>query len=420
MKWPWQRREVKESATAQVGVVNMPAMTFGKKKPEDYAKEGYQKNAIVFKCVNAISTAAARVPFKLFNGDREVETHPVLDLLQRPNPVTGQYEFFEALYSFLLITGDSFLERVSVGRGIREMYILPPQNIEVKPGRSQIPSEYIFVAGQSKVRFGVDPVSGQSDILQIKLFNPIDPWRGQSPLQAAGISVDTHNLAGQWLASLLNNNAVPSGALVYKPADNIDMTEDQRRQLEKILDQKFSGSQNAGRPMVLGNGLEWVSFGATPKDMGAVQIKESEAVAIAQAYDVPAQLVGVAAASTFSNMQEAREWLYTNAVLNLVEQVRTELNHWLLPAFGPGLRLEVDKDSIDALESVRARRRQSVIEMVAAGLISVNEGRETLGFGPVSGGDQVLVPAGRLPLDFEAMPGSDEIRTAAELLGYER
>ena len=61
-------------------------------KYEDLAKEGYLKNAIVFRCVNEISSGASAVKYQLFNGDEELEYHPLINLLDRPNPLQRNFE----------------------------------------------------------------------------------------------------------------------------------------------------------------------------------------------------------------------------------------------------------------------------------------------------------------------------------------
>ena len=38
-----------------------------------YAREGYQENAIVYRCVNEIANGAASIPFKVFQGDMELQ-----------------------------------------------------------------------------------------------------------------------------------------------------------------------------------------------------------------------------------------------------------------------------------------------------------------------------------------------------------
>ena len=76
-------------------------------KYQDLAAEGYMKNAIVYRCVNEISKGAASVPFMLKTGDQVIERHPLIDLMDRPNPLQSYSEFFNSLYGCLLYTSPS-------------------------------------------------------------------------------------------------------------------------------------------------------------------------------------------------------------------------------------------------------------------------------------------------------------------------
>ena len=54
--------------TKQGPMVMMQNVGYGytkKDKYEDYAKEGYQENAIVYRCVNEIANGASSIPFKV-------------------------------------------------------------------------------------------------------------------------------------------------------------------------------------------------------------------------------------------------------------------------------------------------------------------------------------------------------------------
>ena len=53
----------------------------------DLATEGYLKNAIVYRCVNEIAKGASAVPLRLKSGDEVIESHPIMQLLNRPNPL---------------------------------------------------------------------------------------------------------------------------------------------------------------------------------------------------------------------------------------------------------------------------------------------------------------------------------------------
>ena len=50
------------------------------------AFQGYERNAVVYRCVRMIAEAAASVPWRLYDGRAEVAGHPLLDLFSLPNP----------------------------------------------------------------------------------------------------------------------------------------------------------------------------------------------------------------------------------------------------------------------------------------------------------------------------------------------
>ena len=91
---------------------------------DSYADEGYRQNAIVYRCVNEIANGAAAIPFKAFQGDTELDQHPILSLLNRPNPTQAGVEFFQSLYSFLLLSGNSYAVRSDIGATPRELHLL--------------------------------------------------------------------------------------------------------------------------------------------------------------------------------------------------------------------------------------------------------------------------------------------------------
>ena len=356
------------------------------------ADEGYQKNVIAYRCIRLISQNAAAVPWVLYKGKGaekiRLEDHPLLTLLQRPNPMQGGAELFEAIFGFFLIAGNSYLETVGPENGLPlELWTLRPDRIRVVPGAQGIPVSYRYAVGGKSVDFAVDPVTGRAQILHIKSFHPLDDWYGMSPLEAASVSIDQHNDAARWNASLLQTGGRPSGALVYNPAhpDSSDtMTEEQRQALKNEMEQYFSGAENAGRPLVLEGGLDWKEMSLSPKDMDWLAGKDVSAREIALAFNVPAQLIGINGSLTFSNFEQARLSLFEDAVLPLLDHVKDEINNWLTPQFGDDLAIEYDADKIDAL----APRREKVWErMSKADFMTINEKRSALGFPPLAEGD---------------------------------
>ena len=81
---------------------------------------------------------------------------------------------------------------------------------------------------------------------------------------------------------------------------------------------------------------------------------------------MPTQLLGIEGSQTYANFEEARYALYLLTVLPLVDLYFDELNRWLVPLFGEDLKICYDKSSIDALDFVRQRKTESMLNSTAA------------------------------------------------------
>jgi phage portal protein BeeE len=100
---------------------------------KDYAKDGYQENAIVHRCVQLISNSASAVKICVYSGDTKLENHELISLLDRPNPLQSGVEYFASLYSYLLISGNSYILRDTESfTPPRELYLLRPDRIQIK------------------------------------------------------------------------------------------------------------------------------------------------------------------------------------------------------------------------------------------------------------------------------------------------
>lgn len=355
--------------------------------PRDYvqlAREGYQKNPVAYRCVRMIAEAVAGLPLVLMQGARELDRHPLLDLLSRPNPRQTGVDFLESVAGFLLVAGNAYIELVSVAGSARELHALRPDRMKLVPGPEGWPEAYEYsVAGRS-VRFDMRETpsptgsGAPAPILHLSLFHPTDDHYGFSPLEAASVAVDVHNAASGWNKALLDNAARPSGALVYS-AGGGNLSEEQFERLKRELEANYQGAANAGRPLLLEGGLDWKSLSLTPKDMDFIEAKHAAAREIALAFGVPPMLLGIPGDNTYSNYAEANRALYRQTVLPLAGRIFDALAAWLAPAFGEDLRLVPDLDQVSAL----AMERESLWRRVnEAAFLTDDEKRAAVGYGP--------------------------------------
>jgi len=356
------------------------------------AEEGFRKNVIAYRCVMQIASAAASMPWLLYDADgQEMDEHPLLTLLRHPNPTQDGVAFLQSVYANLEIAGNAYIEAVQPSeRGAPlELYTLRPDRMKVVPGATGLPQAYEYSVNGQLSRWSADPVTGASAILHIKLFHPLDDWYGLAPLEAAMIAIDQHNAASAWNQALLNQSARPSGALVFAPKDGpSNLSDDQMQRLREEMEQHYEGRANSGRPMILEGGLDWREMSLSPKDMDWLAGRDAAARDIALAFGVPAQLVGIPAAQTYANMAEARLAFYEETVLPRLQHVMAAFDHWLTPRFGDDLSLDFDLDDISALT---ARRDAQWDKVQKADFLTLNEKRAAVGYGAVEGGDDMPV-----------------------------
>lgn len=357
---------------------------------ESLAEEGFRKNVIAYRCATMVASAAANIPWLLYNNDGdELDQHPLISLIDHPNPLQDCASFLENVFLNLQITGNAYIEAVQPrGEGEpTELYVLRSDRMKVIPGPNGLPQGYEYAVAGKLTRWQADPLTGQSPILHIRHFHPLDDWYGLAPLEAAMLSIDQHNAAGAWNQALLNQGARPSGALVFAPKEGpATLSDDQISRLRDEMDQHYQGQNNAGRPLILEGGLDWREMSLSPKDMDWLSGRDAAARDIALAFGVPVQLIGVQGAQTYANMQEARIALYEETVLPLLSRVMGAFDHWLTPMFGQDLSLDYDKDEVSALT---ARRDVLWEKLRSADFLSINEKREALGYGRVDGGDHI-------------------------------
>lgn len=386
-RWPWPRnagnggaRPEGKSASGVGGLVALHAQGEPHWTRRDYgalSREGYMRNPIVHRAVRLICETAASIPWLLYEGSAELEDHPLLELLERPNQRQAGASFLETLYGHLLLAGNAYVELIEAHEGARELHLLRPDRVSVVTDASGWPVALDHREGSSRRRTPLVAEGGGA--LHLTLFHPLDDHYGFAPLEAALTALDTHNAAGRWNKALLDNSARPSGALVYAPKEGGNLTDEQFDRLKAELEEGYSGATRAGRPLLLEGGLDWKAMGMTPKDMDFIEAKHSASRDIALAFGVPPMLLGIPGDNTYANYQEANRAYYRLTILPLVARIAKELSAWLGPAFGGGLRLWYDADRVEGLSGERDALWARV---GAATFLSDDEKRDAVGYQP--------------------------------------
>lgn len=327
-------------------------------------REVFLNNPVGQRAVRLVAGAVSSLKIYALEGEEQVAS------------LVGRASLLEQIAASMLLHGNAYVQLVEA-LGSPELFHLQPERITVEQDERGWPRAYLYRAGRRNSRIARRDALERVQLVHIKALNPTQEQNGLGCVEAASAAASIHNRASRWNKALLDNAARPSGALSYEPSDGAPLSAAQFARLREEIDRQFSGSQNAGRPLLLEGGLRWQSLGLKPTDMDFVAVKEAAARDVALAFGVPPVLLGLPGDTTYSNLREAGRALYRQTVLPMAERILLELSEALRDWVGP-VRLAIDTDAISEL----AEDRERLWQMVAgASFISEDEKREMLGFG---------------------------------------
>ena len=398
----WLKKLFQKQSRAYNSVVRLTSgqAVWTPKDYENFAREGYGNNVYVYSCVRLIAQSCAGIPWLLYEQKKdkleELDfNHPLLKVWSRPNPFEGFGAWFEAMVSYLLLSGNTYIERTLARPSDKlELYALRPDRMKIVPGNKSNPiTRYEYMVNGNTTPFEPEL------ILHIKYFNPLNDFYGMSPIEASARSIDENNESRKWNVALLQNSAQPSGIL----STDQTLSEETRNILREQAVELYGGSKNAGNVFVAEAGLKFQPIGLTPVDMSWLEGSKLSAREIAIAYNVAPELIGDNSSKTYSNYGEARKALYQETVLPLMDYLKDAFNNWLVPLWGENLYLDYDKDGIEALQEDQDKLYNRMFGAVDRGIITRNEAREMLGFQTlkVPEADRLYIPFSLTPINEE-------------------
>jgi HK97 family phage portal protein len=325
---------------------------------EGQVRDGYLDNAVAQRAVRMVAEGVASAPISAT--DQKA--------LAMVRATSGGQALLETVAVHLLLHGNAYVEMLPGPDGApQELYALRPERVTVEADARGWPTAFVYRVGAAATRMAAETV------IHIRTMHPLDDHYGLGCLGAASGAVAIHNAAAKWNKALLDNAARPSGALVHEASEAL--SRDQFDRLREELNASFSGSLNAGRPMLLEGGLKWQSLSLSPADMDFVGLKASAAREIALAFGVPSMLLGLPGDATYANYREANKALWRHSIVPLAAKILEALAQGLQPWFA-GLTLGVDLDQVSALSEDRERLWTQVS---AADFLTAQEKRAIVG-----------------------------------------
>ena len=352
--------------------------------------ESAKRSAAVYSCVRLIAGAVALLPLPIFertpDGGRKVFDHPLWWMLnESPYPTLTACSFWEWMLASSLLRGDGIAQILRDRNGnITGFMPIPRQCVDVDILNGRL----VYYISDGQTNYGLF----DHDVLHFPGFG-FDGIKGESVIryaarQAVGTALAADDYAGEFFA----NGASPSIALSYP--QGVAPTEAQQNHLREQFAERYTGTGNRHRPLLLVNGgkVEPVSLNA--EDAQLLETRKFQVVEIARAFGVPPHMIGETSASTSwgSGIEQMSIGFVRYTLGPHLRRIEQELNRKLWPQ-SPKYFVEFNRDGLLAGDSKTESEviAKSLGGPGAQGWRTVNEARRLKNLPPVPGGDVLFI-----------------------------
>jgi HK97 family phage portal protein len=307
---------------------------FGSNRSAEGQMRAMSAVGTLFAIVDRTSNATALVDWKLYrkaksgrDEDRqEVTSHAALDLWNKPNQFMPRQEFVESSTQHYDLTGESWwvIARHPAANIPLELWPVRPDRMTPVPSTDRFLAGYLYTSPDGEqIPLGLD------EVIQLRRPNPLDPYRGLSPVLSILPDLDTGRYAAEWSRAFFLNSAQPGGILQFDQR----LSDDQFNELRDRWAEQHKGVANAHRVAILEQG-KWIDRMISQRDMQFVELRGATRDAIREAYGISKTAIGDFEDINRASALAAKAWFAEQQTIPRLERIKAALNHELLPMFG--------------------------------------------------------------------------------------
>ena len=385
----------------------------------------YSQVAPVGHAINTIASAASIIGLLPYANESEgavaVTDDPFVSLFSKPNFQQTGLDYKKEAFIHYLATGNNYIylsgvlnvDGTKITNQPSESFNLRPDYITPVAGQDGYTQSYNYSANGAQKVFEkrmvtningkvmeafVDDKYGVLVHFKEPSTNPLfDSMTGDSPLQNVELEIKQYLEASVHNTNLLNNGM--SARMMFTPKDG--STPPNSEQVEKIreyLAKNYSGSNNAGKNLVIGMPFDAKNLDMNLKDMDFEKLMRRMRVAIYNNFDIPLPMVEGEFTSN-SNMKESNLNFHDKAILPLLDKYADFRYHFIYKNFFPIkniIKIGYNTAEIPALQE-RALDNSLILSKIQS--VTKNEIRKYIGLRKTDiGGDAVYIDGNQVAI----------------------
>ncbi|AUX72481.1 phage portal protein [Erwinia pyrifoliae] len=347
--------------------------------------------ASVWACVRLLSESVSTLPMKVYerasDGSRKLaSTHPAYQVLcRRPNSEMTPSRFMLMVVASICLRGNAYVEKKMIGTKPVSLVPLLPQCMKVE----RLDSGELQYTYTEK---GVARIVPVRNMMHIRGFG-LDGVCGMMPMRTGRDVFGAAMAVEESAAKIFENGIQTSGFFLSK---NL-LSKEQRQKNRENLN-RFVGSKNAGKVMVLEGDMSYQGITLNPEDAQMLESRSFSIEEICRWFRVPPFMVGhVDKQSSWASSVEGMNLLFlTNTLRPLLVNIEQEISRCLLNG-DEDLFAEFSVEGL--LRADSAGRSAYYTTALQNGWMSRNDVRRLENLPPIEGGDIYTVQLNLTPLE---------------------
>jgi len=311
----------------------------------------------------------------------QVMNGPYVDLLRNVNDFTNSYDLKKLTSLYLDLTGDCYWALIRNRLGI-------PVNIWVLPSEytKPIPDRNIFIKGYKYKRGTTEIIYPREDVVHFRYATPLNQFVGMAPLVAV---LDAYNLR-QYMINFEQQMFRTGGnhKVILTTKGSPTKPEAER------IKERYKNTEEAGIAVFGGDSFEFFEpQSINARDMGYREGLSWSRDDISAAYHVPKSML-TADDVNLATATAQKHYLAEHATEPQVIQIDEKMNEQLSPQFNEN-QFALFDDPVPANREEAREDRKVNLEL---GVTTRAEERSQMGLDLIEGTDELLIPAGMIPL----------------------
>lgn len=339
-------------------------------------------------CVNLLAGTIASLPLMVYRTDAAgnrvlAKDHPLYRILHdSPNADQTAMDFWEGGNAALELKGGlhARIERI----GQRIVALTPINNPTVTRTESGA-LRYRWVEN------GQQRDEPESNVFHVRGF-----MGGLSTISAGCQVFGLASAVNTAAQTTFANGMRPSGVLTVPGV----LKDAQREPLEKALGDKFMGSMNAGRPMLLEAGVTWQQLTINPEDAQMLESRAFNVEEVARLFGVPPHMIGHTEKSTSwgTGLEQQTLGFIQFTLRKRLKRIEQAIEKQLLTAADRAAGVTVEFNLEGLLRGDSAGRAAFYQSGLQNGWTTINEVRKLENMAPVAGGDVPRMQMQNVPI----------------------